>query len=224
MENRRLLLATGGLLVVTVREDREVSGPPSMALAALATAGENLGYAVRDVRKESGLLLMSSWPRMTGATLGFLVTARVRRRRQGSLLSVDVTPVLGSWAVHSAREELNRLIREYQVVLEAPKARIRPPEKRSPGGRPFGYLPEILAGAWGVLTVLVYGVGIGGWWWTVAAASVAGAVMIANPLTEDWWSWTVTGLVLLSLPFSVLGAVARRLALAGTYWQGMLDT
>lgn len=204
---------------MTVRQDREIDGPPSKALAALATAGENLGYTVRDVRTDPKMVLMSSGVTLSGASFGFLVTGRARRRRRGSLLSIDVTPVLGSWAVHSASERLDQLVREFQAVLSAPKARIRAPEKKRPGSRPFGYIPEVLAAAWALLALLVYGFGFGGWLWLPAAGSVGGAAMVAKPRTEAWWSWTVVGLSLLSLPFGLFGAIARRLALANTYWE-----
>lgn len=207
---------------MTVREDRELPGPPAKALAALATAGENLGYSVRDVRADKGLLLMSSGPKIAGASLGFLVAARVRRLRDGSLLSIDVTPVLGSWAVHSAREALDELVREFQAVMAAPKARIRSPEKARPGHRPFGYTPEILALVWAGLTVSIYGLGFGGWGWAPAALSLVGAGAIFRPLPDAWWSWTITAVALLTLPFGALGAIARRLALANHYWQGTL--
>lgn len=206
---------------MTVREDRDVDGPPAMALAALATAGENLGYAVRDVRTEDRALLMSRGPTLKGASLGFLITARARPHRSGSRLSVDVTPILGSWAMGSAQEELDDLVREFQAVVSAPKARIRRPEKTSPGPRPFGYQPVLWSFGWGLLSLLVYGVLVGGWFWIPAGAGSLGALMALQPRTERWWNWIVTGLAIGSIPFGALGAVGRRLALTNHLWEEM---
>lgn len=209
---------------MTVREERRVAGPPSMTLAAVATAGENIGFTVRGLRRDAGLVLMTSPLTLEGATLGYIVTARVREASKGSHLSIDVTPRLGSWGASAAEDALRRLVQEFQVVLEAPKARIRRPELGEAGPRPFGYRPEILAASWALLGLLVFGVGFGSWGWLMAGAAVVGAALHAEPRTDAWWSWTVTGLALLSLPFGGLGALARRLALANLYWQDTADS
>lgn len=206
---------------MTVREDREVSGPPAMILAAVATAAENLGYTVLDVRPDEGLAIATTPLTVSRVTLGYIVTARVRERPNGSLLSVDVTPRLGSWARQGAQDTLDELVREFQAVVQAPKARVRSPDTARSGERPFGFWPEILALAWAVLSIGTYGLLIGSWGWIPAAAGGLGALMVARPTVDEWWSWVITGLAFLSLPFGILGALARRMLVATQLWVEM---
>lgn len=203
---------------MTVREEREVDGPPAKTLAALATAGENRGYTVRDVRADENVLLMYTGLKLRAASLGFLVTARARRRPRGTQLSLDVTPLLGAWAVEASREELDRLVQEFQAVMSAPKARIRRPKKAKPGLRPFGWTPEILAVSWAVSSLVVFGLGFGGWAWILAVAATIGAAAVIFPEPSTPLRWLVTSCALASLPFGVLGAIGRRLSLANEYW------
>lgn len=203
---------------MTVREEREVDGPPAKVLAALATAGENRGYTVRDVRTDENVLLMYTGVTLRAASLGFVVSARARRRPRGSQLSVDVTPLLGSWAVEASREELDRLVQEFQAVMGAPKARIRRPEKAKPGLRPFGWTPEILAALWAVSSLAIYGLGFGGWAWIPAVAGTVGAAAVVFPQPSTPLRWFVILCAVASIPFGVLGAIARRLSLTNEFW------
>lgn len=208
---------------MSVREDREVAAPPAKTLAGITTAGENRGYTTLDVRPQEKLLLMVSPLSMRGFSLGFIITARVQPQAQGSLLSVDVTPRLGSWALESARDELLDLVREFQAVLAAPKARIRAPQKKNPGSRPFGYKPELLAVLWGLSSLAGYGLLIGGWGWVPAVLGVMGAFMLSSVRVEPWWVRAVSVAAVASLPFGLLGLIARRLATATVYWKNSLE-
>lgn len=199
-----------------------MSVSPAKTLAALATSGENLGYTVLDVRPKSGLLLMASSWKLTGLSLGFISTARIQGKARGSSLSVDVTPRLGFWSTPKARNELDALLQEFQTVLDAPRARIRGPKKKRPGERPLGFLPEILASVWAVLSILVYGLMIGGWGWVPALAGAAGGGLLFASRSDAWWNWLVTGLGVLSLPFGAIGFIARRLSLVAVYWEALL--
>lgn len=217
-QNRKVFAPARGLGPVTVREEREVDGPPAMVLAALATAGENRGYTVRDVRTDENVLLMYTGMKLRAASVGFLVTARARRRPRGSQLSVDVTPLLGSWGVEASREELDDLVQEFQAVMGAPKARIRRPDKAKPGLRPFGWTPEILAALWAISSLAIYGLGFGGWGWIPAAAGTVGAASVVFPQPSTAWRWFVTLCAVISIPFGALGPIARRLSLTNEYW------
>lgn len=208
---------------MSVREDREVAAPPAKTLAGITTAGENRGYTILDVRLKEELLLMVSPLSMRGFSFGFIITARVQPRPQGSILSVDVTPRLGSWALESARDELHELVREFQAVLSAPKARIRAPQKKRPGPRPFGFKPELLAVLWGVSSVAIYGLLIGGWGWIPAVSGVMGAFMLSTVRLETWWLRAVSVAAVASLPFGLLGLIARRLATVTAYWRDSLQ-
>lgn len=208
---------------MSVREDREVAEPPAKVLAAMATAGENQGYKVLDVRPKERLLLMGSSVTLKGFSFGFIVNVRVVPRRRGSRLSIDVTPRLGSWALESSNEELHSLVREFQAVLAAPKARIRSPKKVRPGVSPFGFYPEIFAVLWGLSSLVVYGFLVGGFGWIPAVFGVAGAFMIASPRLEPWWEWGVTAAGVASLPFGLLGLMARRMATASAYWKSLIE-
>lgn len=203
---------------MTLRAERRLDASPAKALAALATAAESQGYTVRDVDTGQRLLLLRSRPRLRAASLGFIVSAKARRSKRGCLLAVDLTPVLGSWAISSGQAALDDLLEEFQLVLSAPRARIRPPKRVSPGTRPFGYQPEVLGVLWVLSTLVVYGLVLGGWFWLPVAAAAAGAGLLLAPRTEGWWNHVLTGLAVVSLPFGVLGAAARRLARANLLW------
>lgn len=221
--NRRVLASDRALGAVSVREDRTLGVSPTKALAALATAGENLGFIVQDIRVEQGIILMSSPLSVSGFSFGFIATARIKEEDKGSQLSIDLTPRFGFWSLNRARNELDELLQEFQTVLDAPHARIRAPTKNRPGARPFGFVPEILGVLWAVLTLAFYGVLLGGWWWLFVLPGIVGAGLILESRAEPWWTWTVTGLGLMSLPFGVLGLIARRLALANQYWGGLIS-
>lgn len=209
---------------MTVQDEREVRAPPAMVLAALGTAGENLGWKVRDVRAREGLLLMSTGLSLRGASLGFIVTARARRFNQVTKLTLDATPLVGSWALKSADATVQALIREFQLVMSAPQARIRRPERASPGGAPFGALPQVLGVVWALLTGVLFGLAGGGWFWVPALAGILGGGLLLVPRTSAWWSRSLTVLALVSLPFGLIGAIARRMARANALWQGSLLT
>lgn len=204
---------------MTVREDREVRAPPAKTLAALATAGENLGYTVRDVRVTPGLLIMTTSPSLKGASLGFIITARARRFNRGTRLAVDATPVLGGWARKSADQALDDLIHEFQAVMSAPKARIRRPRLAGKGSSPFGRAPLAFGLMWAASAVVFYGVVGGGWWWIPAALGGIGGLLLLRPQPEPWWSQTATLLGILSFPFGLLGLVARKLARTNQLWE-----
>jgi hypothetical protein len=208
---------------VTVREDREVAAPAPLALAAIGTAGENLGYTVRDVRPDDGLLLMTSPMTLRGISLGYVVTVHVRALDRGSQLSVDVTPRLGSWAASSAQDALDELIQELQTVLAAPKARVRRPDVDENEAAPFGYRPPVLAAAWAFSSVAFYGLLVGGWGWIPAGAALAGALLHAEPSTARWWTVAAVALAVVSLPFGAMGELARRLARANLFWQAAAE-
>lgn len=208
---------------MTVREDREVRAPPAKTLAALATAGENLGYTVRDVRARPGLLLMTTTPSLKGASFGFIIVARARRFNEGTRLAVDATPVLGPWARKSADGTLDDLIHEFQAVMGAPKARIRRPKRAAKGSRPFGRAPLALGLTWAASSVVFFGLVGGGWWWIPAVLGGIGGLMLAKPQPEPWWSQTTTLLAILSIPFGLLGLVARKLGRTNELWQRTLE-
>ncbi len=208
---------------MTVREDREVRAPPAKALAALATAGENLGFTVRDVRVRPGLLLMTTRPSLKGAAFGFIITARARRFNEGTRLGVDATPVLGAWARKSADKALDDLIHEFQAVMGAPKARIRRPDRKAKGLLPFGRAPIALGLMWGASALVFYGLVAGGWWWIPGGLGGLGGAMVLKPQPEPWWSQTVTLLAFLSLPFGLLGLIARKLARTNRLWRDTVE-
>lgn len=208
---------------MTVREDREVRAPPAKTLAALATAGENLGFTVRDARARPGLLLMTTKPSLKGASLGFIITARARRFNQGTRLGVDATPVLGSWARKSADNVLDELIQEFQAVMGAPKARIRRPKRAAQGHLPFGRAPLALGVIWAASSVILYGLVGGGWWWIPAVLGGIGGLMLTKPQPEPWWSQTITLLAILSFPFGLLGSIARKQGRANELWRRTLE-
>ncbi len=208
---------------MTVREDREVRAPPAKTLAALATAGENLGFTVRDVRARPGLLLMTTKPSLKGASLGFIITARARRFNEGTRLGVDATPILGAWARQSADNVLDGLIQEFQAVMGAPKARIRRPQRAAEGDLPFGRAPLMLGLFWAAGAVVLYGLVGGGWWWIPAVLGGTGGLMLIKPQAEPWWNQTITLLGVLSFPLGVLGLVARKQARANELWRQTLE-
>ncbi|MDX1611402.1 MAG: hypothetical protein R3185_03470 [Candidatus Thermoplasmatota archaeon] len=203
---------------MTVREDREVAAPPAMTLAALATAGENLGHRVRDVRTKPGILLMTAPMRIRGASSGFIVTARARRFNQGTRLGIDVTPLVGSWARRSADQVLSDLTREFQRVMQPPHARIRKPKRTNPGA-PFGGAPRWWSLLWAAVSLVVFGLMLGGFFWVPAAAGVLGSVLLWFPQDTRWWNRTVTVLALLTLPGGLVGMAARRMARANLLWR-----
>lgn len=222
-QNRNPFAWWGGLAGVTVREDREVRAPPAKTLAALATAGENLGFTVRDVRAGPGLLLMTTKPSLKGASLGFIITARAQRFNRGTRLGVDTTPVLGAWARKSADGVLDDLIQEFQAVMGAPKARIRRPKRAAQGDLPFGRAPLVLGLFWAASALVLYGLVGGGWWWIPAVLGGIGGVMLVKPQPEPWWSQTVTLLGVLSFPFGLLGLIARKQARTNELWRQTIE-
>lgn len=190
-----------------------------MVLAGLATAGENINYAVRRADPSLGLVVMTSpWTR-EAMSFGYIATGRVEAEGSTARVEIDITPRVGFWALKGSAEQADELVEEFRRVLKAPKARIRRPEQTGRPDRPFGYRPEIGAVIWALTSVLVYGVLAGGRWWIPAAAGAIGSLLLARPSTGKIWSIPVTIAGILSLPFGFVGLGLRREALAQAYWK-----
>lgn len=205
---------------VSVRRTLEVEEPPAKTLAALATAAENLGYEVRRVDLDHGVAVAASpWTR-EAASLGFILTAWVRAPQPPTtLVELDVTPRLGSWAVKGAKDRVQEIRRELHHVLQAPKARIRRPSQAGRPDRPFGFRPEIAGSLWALSSLAVYGVLVGGLWWIPAVVGFLGGALLAYPWGSRAWALAVALAGTLSLPFGALGLVYRREGLAHAYWR-----
>lgn len=204
---------------MSVRRTRTVEAPPAKALAALATAAENLEYTVRRADPGRGLLVAAGpWTR-EAASLGYIATARTRARPPEVEVEVDVTPRVGFWALPGSAERADALLEEFDRVLQAPKARIRRPVQAGRPERPFGYRPTLAGVAWALTSLLVYGVAAGGAWWVPAALGTLGGGLLAFPRPSRLWGLAVTAAAIGSVPFGLLGIGFRREALAQAYWR-----
>lgn len=210
---------------MSVQRTVTVEEPPAKALAALATAGENLEYTVRRIDPEAGVLVMTSpWTR-EAVSFGYIATGRIAAADPPEVkVEIDVTPRMGFWSLKGSGEQADEIIRELSHVLYAPKARIRRPNQSGKPHRPFGYRPEVAGVLWALLAVLFYGLGVGGEWWIAAAAGVVGGLLLARPFGNRVWSFTVAILGLLSFPFGVIGWLLRREALAQALWRKVKGT
>lgn len=204
---------------MSIRRRLELDQPPAKVLAALATAGENLGYTVRRADPSLGIVVMTSpWTR-EAVSFGYIATGSVERSGASTRVDVDLTPRVGFWALKGSAEQADELVEELRNVLKAPKARIRRPSQAGRPERPFGYRPEIAAALWALASLVVFGVLVGGLWWIAAGAGLVGGLLLAMPTEGRRWSWPVTIAGLLSLPFGLIGIGLRREALAQAYWQ-----
>jgi hypothetical protein len=206
---------------VSVRRTDQVAGPPTKALAALCTAGENLGYTVRCVDADRGVVVMTGPITAQALSFGYIATAFVERADAGSKLHLDITPRLGFWALGGAGDEGTELVNETRNVLQAPKARIRRPEIADPSDRPFGYRPQALGLAWTLLSWFVYAVGFGGILLASGIAGTIGGLLLIYPLSNRAWNGLLTGLALLSFPFGILGAIGRHKGRTQALWRDL---
>lgn len=206
---------------MSVRRSVTLQEPPPKVLAALATAGENLGYDVRRADSSHGLIVMTSPWTWAAASLGFVATASLETDAPEVRVELDVTARLGFWSLKSSGRQATDLVQEMGSVLQAPQARIRRPEQTGSAERPFGVKPEIAGGLWGLSTLLVYGLLVGGNWWVPALAGAVGGLLLALPHPSRTWSLAVLVLGLISFPFGFIGLSLRREALAQAYWRAI---
>lgn len=204
---------------MSIRRTLEIEASPAKVLAALATAGENLEYAVRRADPSLGVVVMTSpWTR-EAVSFGYIATGHVEPADGGVRVEIDVTPRVGFWALEGSAGQADALLEELRYVLKAPKARVRRPEQAGRPDRPFGYRPEIAGAVWAVSSVLVFGLLVGGRWWIAAVAGLLGGALLLRPSQGKRWSLPLTVAGLLSLPFGLIGLGLRREALAQAYWQ-----
>lgn len=205
---------------MSIRRTVEIEAPPAKALAALATAGENLEYTVRRIDRELGLALLASpWTR-EAASFGYILTGVVTSVEPPVVtLQVEVTPRMGFWALKGSAEQADEVLEELERVLQAPKARIRAPQQAGQKDRPFGYRPEVAGALWAVGSLVVYGLGVGGGWWGPAGAGLLGGLLLAVPSRSSLWTVAIIVLGVASIPFGLLGLSFRREALAQSLWR-----
>jgi hypothetical protein len=206
---------------VSIRRTLAVDASPAKALAALATAGENLDYDVRRADPSLGVLVMTSpWTR-EAVSFGYIATARASAGSQAVEVEIDVTPRAGFWAIEGSARQADELLDELRYVLKAPEARIRRPEQLGRPDRPFGYRPEIAGAVWAIASLVVFGLLVGGRWWLAAAAGVLGGGLMLRPKQGKGWTVPVALAGFASLPFGLVGLTLRREALAQAYWQAL---